>query len=98
VRTKQQETDDGPVATVSIEDNGAGIEESDMGSIFEAFFTTKSLGTGLGLTNARKVIELHGGRIEVASVARQGTTITMTLPYESPAPRAEEPELAIGEA
>ncbi|TDI36585.1 MAG: sensor histidine kinase [Acidobacteria bacterium] len=94
VRTKQQETDNGLVAIVSIEDNGAGIEESDMGSIFEAFFTTKSLGTGLGLTNARKVIELHGGRIEVASVAGQGTTITMTLPYGSLA----SSELAIGEA
>ena len=98
VRTKQQDTDDGPVAVVTIEDNGAGIEESDIGSIFEAFFTTKSLGTGLGLTNARKVIELHGGRIEVASVAKQGTTITVTLPYESrPAPRSEASSIAIGD-
>lgn len=98
VRTKQQETDDGPVAVVTIQDNGAGIEEKDMASIFEAFFTTKSLGTGLGLTNARKVVELHGGRIEVASVARHGTTITITLPYEPRAAHRDEvTAIAIGD-
>ena len=64
---------------VQIEDDGAGIEEKELKSIFEAFFTTKSLGTGLGLTNARKVIELHHGTIDVKSAVSVGTTVTMNL-------------------
>ena len=82
IETKLEHGEAGPVAVVSIEDNGAGIEQSDVEAIFDPFFTTKSLGTGLGLTNARKVVELHGGRIEVNSEPKVGTTITIRLPYE----------------
>ena len=82
VRMHVQEADSRTWAVVSVEDDGAGIEADDLRSIFDPFFTTKSLGTGLGLTNARKVVELHGGRIEVASEPKVGTTITIRLPYE----------------
>ena len=68
-------------AAVSIVDDGIGIGAADFGSIFDPFFTTKSLGTGLGLTNARKVVELHRGRIEVASEVGRGTEVTIMLPY-----------------
>ena len=99
VGTKRRETESGPMAVVTIEDDGAGIDEADLSSIFDAFFTTKSLGTGLGLTNARKVIELHGGSVEVSSAAGKGTTITITLPYEPRRmPHAEEPAVVIGDA
>lgn len=81
VGTRRENTDSGTWAVVTIEDDGAGIQESDAKAIFDPFFTTKSLGTGLGLTNARKVIELHGGRIEVTSEAEVGTTVTIRLPY-----------------
>jgi signal transduction histidine kinase len=81
VRTRLRETEGDLWAVVSIQDDGAGIEEQDFKAIFDPFFTTKSLGTGLGLTNARKVVELHGGRIEVTSTPRVGTTIAIALPY-----------------
>jgi signal transduction histidine kinase len=68
-------------AAISIVDDGIGIGAADLGSIFDPFFTTKSLGTGLGLTNARKVVELHEGTIEVASEVGRGTTVTIMLPY-----------------
>jgi signal transduction histidine kinase len=82
VETRPRRTSEGTAAEVSITDDGVGIEESDRGSIFDAFFTTKSLGTGLGLTNARKVVELHRGTIEVASEVGRGTRVTILLPCE----------------
>jgi signal transduction histidine kinase len=65
---------------IEVEDDGSGIEERDLGSIFDPFFTTKSLGTGLGLTNARKVVELHSGRIEVETEVGRGTTVRIWIP------------------
>ncbi len=67
VRTRLEEDDGRKVAVIEIEDNGCGIDEKNLESVFEPFFTTKSMGTGLGLTNARKVIELHEGTIEISS-------------------------------
>ena len=84
--TEWQDTDTGRWAVVTIEDDGAGIEEGDFKAIFDPFFTTKSLGTGLGLTNARKVVELHGGSIGVASEPNVGTTITIRIPYTPSTP------------
>ena len=85
VRTRSVADGERRLATVEIEDDGSGIMESDLKSIFEPFFTTKSLGTGLGLTNAKKVVELHNGRIEVETESGVGTKIIMVLPYESTA-------------
>ncbi|HEY7818703.1 MAG TPA: ATP-binding protein [Vicinamibacteria bacterium] len=102
VETRFRDTPEGKVAEVSITDDGVGIEPSDLPSIFDPFFTTKSLGTGLGLTNARKVVELHRGAIEVTSEVGRGTKVTVLLPYEplegSEAPGAEEGEQEMEEA
>jgi signal transduction histidine kinase len=92
VRTRLLETNGRKVAILEIEDNGCGIEEENLDSVFEPFYTTKSMGTGLGLTNARKVIELHEGKIHVSSRPSEGTTITIELAYD-PAETEEEPEL-----
>ena len=62
---------------IKIEDEGPGIKPSDLEKIFTPFFTTKSKGTGLGLVEAKKVIEAHGGSIQVSS--KNGTTFTVTL-------------------
>jgi signal transduction histidine kinase len=83
ISTGLRRTPDGDVAEISFQDDGVGIEDADRASIFEAFFTTKSLGTGLGLTNARKVVELHRGTIEVESEVGRGTKVTILLPYEA---------------
>ena len=61
-------------------DDGVGIEERSAMKMFQAFYTTKSGGSGLGLPMARKIIEAHGGRISVQSEVGQGTKFTLEFP------------------
>jgi two-component system NtrC family sensor kinase len=74
---------------VDISDNGHGIPETVMSKIFDPFFTTKDVGqgTGLGLSIAYKIIQEHGGRIDVKSRVGQGTTFSVLLPARA-APQA----------
>ncbi len=65
---------------VSFRDTGAGIAPRDIDRIFEPFFTTKSQGSGLGLAITRKIIEAHGGEIEIESEPGAGTTVSVSLP------------------
>ncbi len=65
---------------VSIEDNGRGIPHHIVPKIFFPFFTTKSHGTGLGLSLVQKIVLAHNGRIEVHSTEGKGTRFTVTLP------------------
>ncbi len=67
---------------ISIKDSGSGISDENIGKIFDPFFTTKDVGegTGLGLSISHGIIEKHGGKIEVKSERRKGTTFTITLP------------------
>lgn len=73
-------------AAVSIADDGPGISAENLKHIFRPFFTTKGHGTGLGLSLARRIIEDHGGRIEVTSEPGKGTTFVVLLPFERPRP------------
>jgi len=66
--------------TVKISDTGPGISLDVQRRIFEPFFTTKVRGTGLGLAVARRVIEEHGGTIDVSSDIGKGTKFTVRLP------------------
>jgi two-component system, NtrC family, sensor histidine kinase HydH len=66
-------------------DNGPGIAPHAINQIFEPFFTTKGNGTGLGLPITRKIIEKHGGSIDVQSEPGQGATFKVQLPV-SPLP------------
>jgi signal transduction histidine kinase len=74
------------VVTTAVTDTGVGIAPEDQAAIFEEFRqvgrddTRKQEGTGLGLTLAKKFVELHGGRIGVESQVGQGSTFTFTLP------------------
>ncbi len=70
---------DGWVA-LGVGDNGPGIPEADLPRLFEPFFTTKRQGSGLGLPISRKIVEAHGGHIEVERVLPQGTRFTVYLP------------------
>lgn len=94
VRTRSREDASGKTAIIEIEDDGTGIDHGDLATIFDPFFTTKSLGTGLGLTNARKVVELHGGAIEITSEPGVGTTVVINIPYgpERARPEPERPD------
>jgi two-component system sensor histidine kinase HydH len=73
---------DGASAAVelSFADTGEGMELAVLNRIFEPFFTTKPGGTGLGLSIAQKIVESHGGRIEVTSDVGKGTTFRVKLP------------------
>ena len=66
--------------SISVRDEGHGIDDEHINKIFQPFFTTKSTGTGLGLSHVYKVIEEHGGNIEVSSVVGEGTTFEFILP------------------
>ena len=61
-------------------DTGCGMDERTAMKMFEAFFSTKSGGSGLGLPTARRIIEAHGGRIGVHSEVGRGTQFTLEFP------------------
>lgn len=65
---------------LKIKDTGHGIPEADLAHLFEPFFTTKKHGSGLGLSLSQKVVEAHGGKIEVQRVSPHGTLFTILLP------------------
>jgi two-component system sensor histidine kinase PilS (NtrC family) len=65
---------------ISIADTGQGIAEADLPHIFEPFFSTKPEGSGIGLALVYRVVEEHGGSIEVRSRTGEGTTFVLTLP------------------
>jgi two-component system, NtrC family, sensor kinase len=71
-------------AKIEVVDNGPGIPPEKAAKIFEPFFTTKGLrGTGLGLAVSKRIVEQHGGRIELKSQLAKGSTFVMYLPLES---------------
>jgi signal transduction histidine kinase len=65
---------------VEVTDTGVGMDHDALNKIFEPYFSTKATGTGLGLTIAKRNIELNGGTISVISQRGVGTTVTMILP------------------
>lgn len=64
---------------LSIHDNGPGISKETLDQVFEPFFTTRKQGTGLGLPNAKRIIEAHGGDIEIRSEIGKGTEVIIML-------------------
>jgi signal transduction histidine kinase len=67
---------------VRISDDGPGVPDKDRDSIFEPFFTTKPGGFGLGLANARKIVEQHDGTIELVPGRGPGTSFVILIPCE----------------
>jgi len=65
---------------ISVSDSGVGLPVDGHERIFEAFFTTKPHGTGMGLSISRRIIELHGGRLWASPNAGRGATFQFTLP------------------
>jgi signal transduction histidine kinase len=68
--------------TAEIADTGTGISESDQRKLFEPFFTTKPVGqgTGLGLSVARQIIQLHGGTLHLTNRPEGGARVTIYIP------------------
>ncbi|MGH7932252.1 MAG: sensor histidine kinase [Candidatus Binataceae bacterium] len=69
-------------ALILVRDSGKGIPTDVMPRIFDAFFTTKSGGLGMGLSISRSIIEAHGGRLSVSSTPGHGTTFEIVLPCQ----------------
>ena len=74
---------EGENVILEIEDNGAGIASDDRTKIFDAFFTTKPGGTGLGLYVCKLIVEdSHGGKIEAKSRPGKGSVFSVFLPRQ----------------
>jgi signal transduction histidine kinase len=73
-------TPDARTVDVAVTDTGIGMDQEALSRLFEPYFSTKATGTGLGLTIAKRNIELNGGTIAVRSERALGTTVTLTLP------------------
>lgn len=69
-------------AVITVTDNGTGISEADLKSVFEPFFTRKAKGTGLGLAVSISIVERHRGRIEAESIPGEGSTFRIVLPLK----------------
>jgi signal transduction histidine kinase len=65
---------------LSVRDNGPGVKASIRENIFQPFFTTREGGTGLGLANVKKIVEVHGGRVELDAQDGPGAVFTLFLP------------------
>jgi PAS domain S-box-containing protein len=70
----------GPAAVVEVSDNGVGMTAEDRDKVFLPFFTTKPTGTGLGMAIVKKIMDLHGGEIEIESTPGEGTTVRLVIP------------------
>ncbi len=77
IRSEQQ---DAQHVRVTVSDCGVGFSEENAGRLFDAFFTTKSSGMGMGLSICRSIIDAHGGRIWATSNLPHGAIIQSTLP------------------
>ena len=71
---------------IAVDDTGVGMDADALEHLFEPYFSTKATGTGLGLTIAKRNVELNGGTIAVESEKGRGTCVTITLPAPPAAP------------
>ena len=79
LRVKSEASGSSSVA-ISVQDNGRGIELKDIDRIFDAFFTTKSNGMGMGLAICRSIIEANGGTLSASPGVAQGSIFHIILP------------------
>jgi len=75
---------DGRAVTLQIRDSGVGMDPAALARIFEPYFSTKAVGTGLGLTIAKRNVEIHGGAITVESAPGRGTVVQVEIPTAGP--------------
>jgi PAS domain S-box-containing protein len=75
-----QQLPPGDYVRIAVEDHGCGISQEDLVRIFDPYFTTKTKGSGLGLTSVYSIIKRHGGAVGVSSALAEGTTFTIHIP------------------
>jgi signal transduction histidine kinase len=86
VRTRtQSDGSSKPLVIAQIQDTGSGIPEANLGRVFDPFFTTKPAGAGmgLGLSAARRIVEQHGGSIQIQNVTPVGVMVTLRFNPQS---------------
>ena len=76
------------MAFISVRDSGAGIKPTDMEHLFDAFYTTKETGMGMGLAITQTIIEDHRGKIHAESWPGKGSTFTIELPLDINTPES----------
>jgi signal transduction histidine kinase len=76
-------------AVIACTDTGKGIPAAKLDKIFNAFYTTRERGTGLGLALAQQIVNAHGGRLEVESIEGKGTAFRLVLPCDTGNPKRE---------
>ena len=82
----RREADGQSWVEIAVEDSGVGIPQKELPRLFEPFYTTKSSGTGLGLAIAYRIMQDHGGTIQVSSVPGSGTMVVTRFPLASDHP------------
>jgi nitrogen fixation/metabolism regulation signal transduction histidine kinase len=80
IRTIPIELDDRPFVELTVADNGPGFQSDMIGKVFDPYVTTKPRGTGLGLAIVKKIVEDHGGRIEVGNRPSGGAMVRVMFP------------------
>jgi len=80
VRSTLEQREDGPWAVVAVEDAGVGFREKQAARLFEAFYTTKPDGLGMGLSISRSIIDGHRGRLWATANPDHGATFQFALP------------------
>jgi signal transduction histidine kinase len=73
---------------IAVRDSGPGLEPQSLDRLFDAFYTTKPHGLGMGLAISRSIIEAHGGRLWASANSDHGATFQFTLPTEDANPQA----------
>ena len=84
VLTVRSQKTDGCDILIAVEDSGTGLSQTDNERIFEAFFSTKREGMGMGLSICRSIVEAHGGRITASPAGPCGSVFIVSLPSDRP--------------
>ena len=83
IRGRRHEYEGRPAVLVSVQDSGVGLKPAEVDRLFEAFYTTKAHGIGMGLAISRSIVEAHGGRLWVAPTGGPGATFEFILRAQS---------------
>ena len=76
-------TDESQGVLVAVQDSGPGLDPKSLDHLFDAFYTTKPQGLGMGLAISRSIVEAHGGRLWATTNAPHGAVFQFTLPIGS---------------
>ena len=84
IHCTSDQMDGRPSLRISVRDNGPGFTQEQRPKVFKAFYTTKIKGTGLGLAICRRIVEAHGGRIELGETPGRGAEFVLNIPRGNP--------------